>query len=164
MPFIPIPLDWVNEHLELAPELDSGLRWKKAPANNKKYMVGQMAGSPGMKGYWKIRMQGVTYRCHRVVWALVHQADPDLTIDHINRDKSSNSIVNLRLADAFAQNQNQRWRGGSSQYPGVTLLPSGRWMAQYHIPGSGRLGKKKYLGTYRSEEEAWQAILADRAR
>jgi hypothetical protein len=161
MPFIPIPLDWVNEHLELAPELGSGLRWKKAPASNKKYMLGQMAGSLGQKGYWKIRMQGRDYRCHRVVWALAHQADPDLTIDHINRDKSSNSIINLRLADAFVQGQNQKWRGGTSKYPGVCLIRSGRWMAQYHVPGSGKGSKKKYLGTFKTETEAWKAILRD---
>jgi hypothetical protein len=162
MPFIPIPLTWVNEHLELAPELGSGLRWKKAPANNKKRMLGQMAGSLGQKGYWKIRMQGKDYRCHRVVWALENQANPCLTIDHKNREKGDNSASNLRLADGYLQAQNQRWRGGSSWYPGVSLLPSGRWMAQYHILGSGRPGRKKYLGTFRTEEEAWQAIQEDR--
>jgi hypothetical protein len=158
MPFIPIPLDWVNEYLELAPELGSGLRWKKPPANNKRYMLGQMAGSLGQKGYWKIRMQGKDFRCHRVVWALENQKDPPLTVDHINRDKSCNGPSNLRLADMFTQNQNQRWRGGASQYPGVTLLPSGHWMAQYHVQGSGRGGKKKYLGTFSSEREAWEAV------
>lgn len=162
MPFISIPLDWANEHLELAPELDSGLRWKKAPAGNKKYMLGQMAGSLGQKGYWKIRMQGRDYKCHRVVWALANQAEPRLTVDHVNRERGDNSASNLRLADAFDQNQNQRWRGGTSRYPGVTLLPSGRWMAQYHIPGSGRGGSKKYLGTFKTEAEAWQAIQMDR--
>ena len=162
MPFISIPLDWVNEHLELAPELESGLRWKKAPASNKKRMLGQMAGSLGQKGYWKIRMQGKDYRCHRVVWALENQLDPHLTVDHKNRDKSSNGASNLRLADAFLQAQNQRWRGGTSRYPGVCLLSSGRWMAQYHVPGSGKGGKKKYLGTFRTEIEAWQAIQEDR--
>ena len=126
MPFIPIPLDWVNEYLELAPELESGLRWKKAPANNKKYMLGQMAGSLGARGYWKIRMQGKDYRCHRVVWALENQLNPHLTVDHKNRDKSNNSASNLRLADMFLQAQNRRWLGGTSRYPGVALLPSGR--------------------------------------
>lgn len=162
MPFISIPLDWVNEHLELAPELESGLRWKKAPASNKKRMLGQMAGSLGQKGYWKIRMRGKDYRCHRVVWALENQLDPHLTVDHKNRDKSSNGASNLRLADVFLQAQNQRWRGGTSRYPGVSLRPSGRWQAQYHVPGSGKGSKKKYLGTFRTEIEAWQAIQEDR--
>ncbi len=162
MPFTSIPLGWANEHLELAPELSSGLRWKKAPASNRKRMVGQMAGSLGQDGYWKIRMQSKTYQCHRVVWALGNQLDPHLTVDHKNRDKNNNSLSNLRLADAFTQNQNQRWRGGTSRYPGVTLLSSGRWMAQYHVPGSGRPGKKKYLGTFRTEQEAWKAIQSDR--
>lgn len=162
MPFIPVPLNWINEHLELAPELGSGLRWKKAPASNKKYMLGRMAGSHGQKGYWKIRIQGKDYRCHRIVWALENQKDPPLTVDHINRNKSDNSVSNLRLADAYLQNQNQRWRGGSSRYPGVCLLPSGRWLAQYHVPGSGKGGRKKYLGTFRTEEEAWGAIQDDR--
>ena len=161
MPFIPIPLNWINEHLELAPELGSGLRWRKAPASNKKYMLGQMAGSLGQKGYWKIRMQGRDYRCHRIVWALENQLNPHLTVDHKNREKGDNSSSNLRLADAFTQAQNQRWRGGKSRYPGVALLPSGRWMAQYHVPGSGRCSTKKYLGTFRTEEEAWSAIQND---
>lgn len=162
MPFTSIPLDWVNEHLELAPELESGLRWKKAPASNKKRMLGQMAGSFGRKGYWKIGMQGKNYRCHRVVWALENQLNPHLTVDHKDRDKDNNSASNLRLADTFLQAQNKRWRGGTSRYPGVSLLPSGRWQAQYHVPGSGKGGKKKYLGTFKTEVEAWQAIQRDR--
>lgn len=168
MPFIPIPLDWANDHLELAPELASGLRWKKAPANNKKYMVNQMAGSLGMKGYWKIRIKGKDYRAHRVVWALAHREDPglgsDLTIDHIDRNKSNNSASNLRLRDAVGQMENTNWRGGKSKYPGVALLPSGRWQAQYYRPGQGAGGKQKYLGTFSSEEQAWNAIKKEAAK
>lgn len=48
------------------------------------------------------------FRAHRAVWLSVHGAIPsDLTIDHINRDRSDNRICNLRLATELEQKHNR---------------------------------------------------------
>ena len=57
-------------------------------------------------GYLKIRVDGTSYLSHRLAWMYIHGEDPcELQIDHANKDKADNRIVNLRLAT----HQQNRW-------------------------------------------------------
>lgn len=85
----------------LDPESPSGLRWKTDRYNlkgNKGAIIvrgGDIAGSKNkLTGYW----QYINKACHRIVYALVHGECPEqLTVDHIDGNKSNNSIDNLQL-------------------------------------------------------------------
>lgn len=60
-------------------------------------------------GYPIVNLHGKTYTQHRIVWEMHNGPIPsELTVDHINRDKTDNRLENLRLADIYLQNSNKR--------------------------------------------------------
>ena len=84
------------------------------------------------------------------------------SIDRINNDKGY-SKDNCRWATTKEQSHNKRSNKeinniGSSKYRGVVWhKPRQKWIAQIRIGG-----KQKHLGRYKTEEEAYQAILKHR--
>lgn len=119
----------------------------------KRRPAGVECGTVGRDGYRRVRIQGKTVACHRIAWALHHGELPKREIDHINRNRSDNRSVNLRLATG-SQNCWNRAPNSPHGLVGVTPLPSGRWQAQARING-----QDKYLGTYSTKELAHQAYL-----
>lgn len=99
-------LEKVKEHLRY--DQESGLLyWVKNPSRGSR-VLGRVAGR-GNHGYIIVRLESVDYFAHRLAWLLWHGEDPgDLTIDHINMDRSDNKIINLRLA---TRSENQRNHG-----------------------------------------------------
>jgi hypothetical protein len=88
---------------------------------------------------------------HRLHWFMVYGKIPTI-IDHINRDRSDNRIENLREVDWSESNRNKKsW--GASNYKGVVYREKQKkWVANCTING-----KRKYLGSFKSEEDAAKA-------
>lgn len=64
---------------------------------------------------------------HRIVMGVF---DPDILIDHINRDTLDNRKANLRIANRHQNGCNAGPRRGSSQYKGVSWFSRrGKWRA-----------------------------------
>lgn len=60
-------------------------------------------------GYYFVRLDGDSYCAHRIVWEILKGKIPEgMFIDHINRERSLNTIDNLRLTTKQhnAQNRN----------------------------------------------------------
>lgn len=156
----------LREILECDP--DTGvLTWRRKVGGGKEVnrfnsrYAGRRAGS-APKGtardpYRKVRIDGVNFYEHRVVWAWVYGPIPDgLWIDHIDGDKLNNSPRNLRLVEPALNSANCTWGSGRSRYRGVDFDPRrNRWEASVSF-----MGKRHYAKRCRCETAA--AIARDR--
>ena len=107
--------------------------------------AGDVAGSR-VNGYWRIKIDQVTYLAHRLAWAVAHSEMPSKEIDHINGDPLENRLSNLRLASRAQNCSNVRGVG-------VRYEPSRRkWLARICVNC-----KEINLGRYDKEQDALAA-------
>lgn len=119
------------------------LIWKHRPDRllnwNRRY-CGKEAGCHNKTSdYMSIRIDGVKYYSHRVIWAMRHGKWPTMEVDHKDGNRRNNCIKNLRLA---TKSQNMHNRGptvyNSSGYKGVyaySIKGGTRYAAQIMING-----------------------------
>lgn len=112
----------------------------------------------GLKGQiftkGSISVRCIHLRVNRLAWALHNGMWPPegCWVDHINRDKTDNRIINLRLA---TPTQNQQNKAGYGEYAkGVTwrdrrVKP---WQAKIRVNGT-----RIHLGSFETEDEASEA-------
>lgn len=62
--------------------------------------------------YTIVRLDGIDYKAHRLIYKLYHGIEPDLEVDHTNRNKQDNRIENLRLV---TRGENERNKGPTSK-------------------------------------------------
>lgn len=127
--------------------------WKKrtGPRSN----PGSIAGvTKKDRGYVEIRVDGRTYKAHRLAWLYVHGRWPSGDIDHINMVTSDNRICNLREATRSQNCCNKRPRRDSrAGIKGVCWYKQlARWVAQIRIRGESH-----HLGYFHTIEEAAKA-------
>lgn len=144
-------------HAALAYDPETGLftwKWRadvSAAVNSR--CAGKMAGSINGKGYVHISINGRLHKAHRIAWAMTHGEWPTDQIDHANRDRADNRIVNLRLATQ-SQNAANTSAWAASGVKGV--YPNrNRWQAQIR-----RGGRMRHLGSFATIEEASEAFRA----
>jgi len=70
--------------------------WIKSVA--KRMSEGDVAGNLDPAGYIRIRYKGCLYRAHTLAWLYYYGEFPCMDVDHIDCNKTNNSIANLRLA------------------------------------------------------------------
>lgn len=129
---------------------DGALYWKEKVA--KKVVIGSRAGYLNThNGYRDIKIDGVGFKEHRVVWAIMNGEWPAHEIDHINRIRDDNRIENLRDVEPRINQLNHPIRtDNTSGHPGVCWRPGkNKWQAYFCV-----MGKFKSLGHFLSLEEA----------
>lgn len=127
------------------------LVWKKVSLK-KIYLIGQVAGATHHSGYRTIKINDIPYPAHRLMWVYHNGTiDENLQIDHINGDKTDNSIENLRLVTA-QENAFNRSRLNAKGY--TWNKKTNKWQAQ--IKANNIF---KYLGSFLTEQEARNAYL-----
>lgn len=157
MKYSPIPPE-IREVLKVEPVRElgkqSGLVWTKRVA--KRIREGDVAGRLGVTARgrkdWQIMYKNKNYLVSRLVWFLSTGEDPaEKSIDHIDKNSLNNNIANLRLADAYLQNNNKaKRRNNKSGAVGVSFHSGLRkWRADVRIQG-----KTKYLGCFECKVEA----------
>lgn len=109
---------------------------------------GKSCGYRHASGYIVVNYKGKKYRAHRIIWMMMTGEDPrELTIDHIDQDKSNNSWRNLRLATHTEQQHNVSHLGYRKTPWGFSV----RIMVE---------GERVTLGTFKTENEAQSAYTA----
>lgn len=129
---------------------DTGdLRWRTSRSGVRNNGV---AGYTRRDGYRVVFVNGKLYLAHRVAWAVVNGAWPEIGIDHINGDKTDNRWGNLRLATKSQNGMNRPAQSNNtSGYKGVSRNRK-RWAASIHEDGL-----KRHLGTFDTPKEAHAA-------
>lgn len=120
--------------------------------------AGDFAGSPDKHGYLTIRIDGKSYKAHRLAWLHEHGVWPDGDIDHENRIKSHNAIKNLRPAEDCENLWNTTVRSDNQvRLKGVHVhkvkgVPTGLYRVRIRTEG-----RVRQVGYFKSPEEAHEA-------
>ena len=118
-------------------------------------MAGSVSNCKNVKGYVQIMIDYKNYTAHRLAWLYVYGRWPHEQIDHINRIKNDNRLVNLREATNSENQINIQVRSHNTS--GITGVMrdsrSNKWVAQII-----RNNRRYYLGRYGSVHEAAQAV------
>ena len=134
------------------------LTWKpRADAKcgwNKKY-----AGKPafgldcGHQGYLAGKLGKHKLYAHRVIWAIMHGSWPEY-VDHIDRDKKNNRLVNLRAVSNQENSRNASAnKANTSGIKGVCWHRGGQfWTARITVNY-----KSVHLGSFKDKDEAIRA-------
>lgn len=115
---------------------------------------GTKAGRYTQKGYWRITINGETYRAHRLAWLYMTGEWPKDQIDHINGVKDDNRWVNLRPATNSQNHANKPLQSNNtSGYKGVSWdSRQRRWCAYIK-----KNGIRHHLGYYDTAKDAHSA-------
>lgn len=120
---------------------------------------GSRAGGLHPLGYRKMRVDGVIYMEHRIIWKMFNKHFEIGTIDHINNKTDDNRIENMRLATVSENNQNARMRKDNTS--GVKGVSWNKRDKVYAVAISVN-GKRKIVGTFVDFELA--ELVANEAR
>lgn len=115
---------------------ETGLFTWLTTTNVNNHKKGKAAGST-QHGYVTIALLGIRHRAHRLAWLYVYGYFPENFIDHINRVKDDNRIVNLREVTKSCNLRNSGNRKDSfSGVKGVTRSSSsGKWISIISVNG-----------------------------
>jgi len=122
--------------------------WKPRTTDDKSWntkFAGEVAGSINNHGYRRIGIDGKIYMAARLAWLYVHGEWPKNEIDHINRVRDDNRMVNLRDVTSTENSNNRSDNNGFPE--GVHWhTKSAKYRAQ--IPDGVPIFGKTYLGQY----------------
>jgi HNH endonuclease len=148
VPINPPPsLDRLRELFSYDPETGLFTRITKPPRS--KFRAGTVAGWKHSSGYVYMRVDGRVYLAHRLAWFWVYGTWPG-EIDHINRNRPDNRIINLRPATPSLN----RLNCGPTGRSGVTGVSNAGyrfrpWCARIEVDG-----KNVVLGYFAEKEQA----------
>lgn len=141
----------VLELLEYS-EQDGAFRWRVRRSGTA--LVGSVAGTRSSAGYIEIKIDGVRYPAHRLVWLIRTGAWPVGDVDHINGVKDDNRFSNLREATRAQNCWNRKHRKTSaSKFKGVTRKGR-KWQSMITANGVS-----VYLGVFDTAEKAHRAYV-----
>jgi hypothetical protein len=148
-----IDLSEIRSFLSYNPETGV-FSWVKSSGNRRS--AGSLAGSLTKAGYYEICYNNQRFLSHRLAWFFVYDEVPNGVIDHINGLKTDNRIQNLRCVSQKENSQNSLVASKSSKsgVRGVYRNKVGSWIAQITCGG-----KKSYLGSFKTIEEAKEVYM-----
>jgi len=115
-----IRFEELNEVLYYDETSPTFLRWKVSTA--KKIKAGDSVGYINNNGYIHVRLKGKNYLAHRIVLVLSTKEDiPDgFVVDHIDGNRSNNSIGNLRIVNQSDNSINKIHKIPNTGHKGIS--------------------------------------------
>lgn len=142
----------LHKHFKYCPTTGK-LTWRVAKAQ--RIRVGTEAGTPHNKGYLSVVLDGTAYLVHRVIWCMVYGEWPGSLVDHADRDRSNNRLLNLRLGGSDGNSQNHAIRcDNTSGVKGVSWhKKTGKWSARIQA------NKRRWtVGYFNTPDEAGEIL------
>lgn len=150
-----IPIDVLRQLLRL--DVETGrLYWlpRGNPSFDTKFAGKEALATPTKEGYRCGAIFNCRRQAHRVVFALYYGRWPDGDTDHEDTDPGNNRPGNLRDATRRQNSQNQKPKGGTSPYKGVSWDSANKkWQAH----GRSAAGRSTRLGRFTDEIAAAEA-------
>jgi hypothetical protein len=114
--------------------------------------VGTVAGCPKPSGYNRMRIDGIDYELHRIIF-LYHYGylTVGMDVDHIDNDKKNNRIENLRECTRGQNQENSKLRSNSTTGVKGVIFDKKRKNYRVNIKTNG---KNYHGGSYLTLEEA----------
>lgn len=119
----------------------AGKIWNAKYANKK-------AGSVLTEGYVQIKLMGKKYLAHRLAWLCVNGDWPTQEIDHMNRIRNDNRIVNLRDVSKSENLRNTTQKGKTAVKlslvyvkPGYVTEEQAAQIAEWRASADQRIAK-----------------------
>lgn len=123
-------------------------KWRNT---NRRMISGCVSGSINNRGYINIKINGCSYKAHRLAFFYVNGEWPKKEVDHINHVKNDNRWCNLRECNRFQNKANvKKHINNKSGYKGVYWkTEASKWVANISANG-----KKKHLGYFNNKDDA----------
>ena len=152
-----ITQDFLKSILDYDPDTGK-FTWRVSRGNRRSGKIAAIEANNS--GYVQIKINGKSYKAHRLAWLWMTGAWPKDCIDHIDGDKTNNRFSNLRECTHAENHQNSKGRShNTSGFTGVSLYKKlGRYGANIRVNG-----KQIYLGLYDTPEQAHAAYLEAKA-
>ncbi len=115
-------------------------------------------------GYGRVTLLGRRVYLHRLAWLLHYGQWPEGQVDHIDGDRSNNSICNLRDVDHTANAQNIHVANSNTGLLGVSYDKGRRKFAARISVGPRGAARTIFLGRYDDAETAHQAYLRAKSK
>lgn len=124
--------------------------------------AGQKAGYLSNSGYMVVEIVCDDIKTqllvHRVIWMIANgELADDVKLDHDDTNTLNNKIGNLRLATSSENNMNHSMRSDNTSGIKGVYKQGNRWIASI-----GKGGKRFYLGSFITKEEASDALVKER--
>ena len=105
-------------------------------------------------GYRYITYNGSRYAAHRLAWAFTYGCLPVGMLDHVDRDKDNNAILNLRESNPTENGLNRGLQSNNkSGHKNISYFKrTNKWKVEIK-----RHGKTKHIGYFKTLKEAIQA-------
>lgn len=128
---------------------------------NKTGAQGRRTAGSASGNYYRITVDGKSYRAHWLAWLWMKGEFPKPFMDHVDGNKQNNKWSNLRLA---TKSQNMANRGAqkntTSGLKGVWPYHAGASYGKPWQAGIAHEGKKYHLGHFETAQEAHEAYKA----
>lgn len=117
---------------------DGALWWKERAQGRSRT---KPAGRETNEGYIQVKVDGIAYQAHRVIWLMCYGRWPEGPLDHKDRNKKNNALENLREVTASENALNRKFPPNKFGLPTGIRFADGKYEARIWVDGKRRTAR-----------------------